>query len=512
MGNKINRGALMYFLIFLGMIVAAFIICVVIMVCVPGFNIFGLSYFNEYESDRIITMEVYSSQEGEQVNVEGQPLKLNLSSAQGPIENIVVDSKIQSVKIYKTNSNQGANYSQFAIDYVTETSGFTTNKGSDPFISVKYYQDKKTLHIVADGPSGFWVTNNNSSITIQIPPSYNTSLINLTVNSNNQTIKIGDSFFEPTNMGPTMLALKTVNLNTTGAVTITNYTSIGESSRGDCSISIGRADFNIPIKADNLTFKVGGGSINFIHPFYVTNKFEFESDGTIVAFSDIYAATLNLKNVYGKLNFKDIFGDVNILTTSSKCEYIFTNISGKLNVGDYAQDTMIDGGSLTVNGNVSGETFIAIKGDVNFSKVTAKTSIKNTSGRIVIPEVLAEVSINTQNGEVTLGEVNSEDGEFVRCGIDAKVEIVTENGRVNAYFNSVHGEAESKSTISTKNGEIKVYLKQGIAYDLTAVTTRNLKYLGNKIEEKTGHWAVGSSPKYLELNSEKADINIESRA
>ena len=57
--KKVNRGFLTYFFIFLGILLAAFLICVVILIFSPGTSIFGLKYFKQDVSESYQATDVY---------------------------------------------------------------------------------------------------------------------------------------------------------------------------------------------------------------------------------------------------------------------------------------------------------------------------------------------------------------------------------------------------------------------------------------------------------------------
>ena len=57
--KKVNRGFLTYFFIFLGILLAAFLICVVILIFSPGTSIFGLKYFKQDVSVGYQETDVY---------------------------------------------------------------------------------------------------------------------------------------------------------------------------------------------------------------------------------------------------------------------------------------------------------------------------------------------------------------------------------------------------------------------------------------------------------------------
>jgi hypothetical protein len=499
MGSKINRGFMFYLFILLAILVGAFLVCAVIMIFVPDFSLFGIKGFNEnLQNVRIINMSVYDNKEDLEENAS-----VSLKSASHPINKIEINSTIHSVKVFKNNELQGGtSFDQFVVIFNSKNFGFTTGEIQKSNITVKYYSDTQTLVIDAVGPEGFSF-GGNASIILQVSPEYVTDNIDLTINSK-RNITIGDSLGETSNPNPATINFKSVKLSTENDITITNYTNIGASARSDCSLKSkdGLITVDTIIKANDLDIEAGERTATFNEEnqsFDLTGKLNITTNGTFVHLGEIKANNIYLKNKYGKIYFKNITGNVFIDKNSSKCDYDFENIIGKLTVGSYLDEDMVEGGEITVNGEILGEVNIAYTGNIKINRILSLTKIKNTKGSVNIEVVYAAVDIKTVDGNITLGTEN------IRVSNRVSVET-TGKGKVLVYFASFDYAESIDSTINTKNGEVEIYLNENVDKDITATTTAKLTYFGEEIETKTGTWAKGVAKKLI-INS-KANIKI----
>lgn len=382
MGKKVNKGFLFYLLLLLGAVLAGFVIWVVILVTVPGTDMFGLSYFKERESTLYDKMTVYATKEDEQSTGD----KVLFRNASYPIENIEIVSNLYSIDIFESNSTDGVNYTEFHININTDLSGFTTDR-KELDISVNYYQDTKTLKIQAITPDGFWVTGNTSSISVQIPSTFDASNINLNVDAGKGSINVGDSKYDA-NLEPNVLELKSANLKANSLISITEYALIGSGSLKDnCSFESagGAISINSKITANNVTIKGHGSNFKFNQngeAFAAANINVEITEGTYIYFGTINATNITLKNTYGKVYFSDITGSVVVSADSKKCDYEFKNITGDLTVGNAAvaaveevspaiPEKKTEGCNIKVEGTISGVVDIHTTGTVTPATLVA---------------------------------------------------------------------------------------------------------------------------------------------
>ncbi len=500
MASKINRGFMFYFFLLLGIVLGVVLIGIVIMIFVPTFTPFGLSAFRENISQRVVNMSVYSDKQDTTINETVQFSNYS-------IENIEINASDCSVKVYKSNSSEGVNYSHFVAIFNVNNFGFTSSEINKSSISINYYADTKTMLIDIQNPEGF-VISNSSSIVLQIPPTYSTQDINLEVSSTN-AITLGDSLTD-SNLTPTTMDLRSVKLKTNNDVLITKYTTIGENLRNNCSIQAGKDVFvNTVIRAEDLTIKAGEAKLKFNEDaaaFDLTGDLSIESNNSFIYFGLFICNNLFLNNSYGKLVFnEDIVANIFIDKESSKCDYDFKNIVGNLTVGSYFDELMVEGGTFNI-GDISGNILMATTANINIDRISRLTRIKNASGKMKINSVDGPVDIKTVDGEIILGEIKNDVG-VITNGVNERLTIeATGKGKVEAYFNSFDYVEDIASKIITKNGDVKIHLRKNMNRNITATTTSNLTYLGVDIEPKTGTWEIGEV-KSLTIDS-KANIEI----
>ena len=486
MGSKINRGFMFYFFLLTGILLGVFLVCVVIMIFVPEFSVFGIRCVNEnYQNVRITEMAVYSNTEE---TTEIDSVLLNSSSYN--IEKIDISSNVHSVKVFKSNNTQGVNFNQFVVIFNSKSFGFTTSEKRSSSLSVRYYTDTKTLRIEATGPESFLNFGENLSIIVQVPPEYSTDNIDLKINTRSN-ISLGDSYNKD-NLYPSIIDFKSVDLQTSaGAISVTNYTTIGENARDNCILKTANnnIEINTIIKANDLTIETGEGTLKFNseeQSFNLTGNLSIKTNNTFVHLGEIVAKNIYLNNTYGKFYFtKDLTGNVYINKQSSNCAYEFLNITGNLTVGSYLDEDMVEGGILSIEEFVTGNVLIAMTGHISIGETLSLTQIKGTNGDITIKDVNAAIQINTVNGNIILGNKENK----VESPIDLQC---TGNGDVTVYFGLLAFIVDT-SRIDIEKGKVDIYLTKNMNRNITATATKSLTYLGVDIESKTGHWVIGEA-------------------
>ena len=508
MASKISHGFMFYLLLVLGIILGAFVICIMLMIFVPDFSLFGVKYFKaNYSESRFIEMDVYANTESTD-NIG----TVNLDAEGYIINNIEINSNLYSIRVVKSSNNPiyGINYGQFVVIFNSNYSGFTTDESAKVEKSINYYQNTGTLSISITGPEGFIKFGNPGSITLQIPPDYNTNNINLNVKTNND-ITIGDRA-SSANLSPSILNLRSINLEGNG-INITNYSTVGLFGTENCSIKTGNGamSINTTINAKDLTIVAGETTLDFNkeqQSFNLSGDLSLTTNNTIVYLGDVNVGLNNvlLNNTYGKIYVKgNIIGNVVVDQNSLKCDYEFKDITGRFFFGNYFDEKFVEGGNIKVDGIITGNVTIATTGKININRIQSLTKIKNTNGAVNIDIINASapVNINTINGNINLGSETNR--------VSSRVNLTsTGSGLINIYFNSFIYSGETPSTINTRNGKINIYLIENMERNISATTTKSLKYLGVEIISKSGEWVVGDEAKLLNISS-SSDIVISNK-
>lgn len=337
--KKLNKGFMFYFGILFAVLVAAFLICVVIMVLSPGTSIFGLKYFKADDHEVYSKMEVYEQTPTEDGSVYTFKGEAFFTDSSYTINKIIITSNAHDIKIVKANP-AFKDPNSFLIDVTNSTHGFSTEKDVDSSKSIRYYTDSGILEILAKVPEGFWVTGNSSSILIQFPISFEASNISLKINGGTGDVQIGDSKTN-SNMNPNCITFKSAQVEA-NSVSVSEYGQIGTPTKLDnCSFIVADGmSFSSAIFAADLTIKSTSGNVSLRENDLAIQaaNVKIESKNATSAYGNVICTTLTLNNIYGSQSFGEVSGDVIVLADSRKCDYSFKKVTS-LKVGEAAKET-----------------------------------------------------------------------------------------------------------------------------------------------------------------------------
>lgn len=337
--KKLNKGFMFYFGIFFAILIAAFLICVVIMVLSPGTSIFGLKYFKADDHEVYSKMEVYEQTPTEDGSVYTFKEEAFFTDSSYTINKIIITSNAHDIKIVKANP-AFKDPNSFLIDVTNSTHGFSTEKDVEASKSIRYYTDSGILEILAKVPEGFWVTGNSSAISIQFPSSFEASSISLKINGGTGDVQIGDSKTN-SNMNPNCITFKSAQIEA-NSVSVSEYGQIGTPTKLDnCSFIVADGlSFETAIFAGDLTIKSTSGNVSLRENDLAIQaaNVKIESKNATSAYGNVICTTLTLNNIYGSQSFGEVSGDVIVLADSRKCDYSFKKVTS-LKVGEAAKET-----------------------------------------------------------------------------------------------------------------------------------------------------------------------------
>lgn len=508
MKKEINRGFLFYFLLLLGIVLGVFAICAVVMIFVPEFSLFGVRAFNEKYSLRKIEMAVYSNIDSETVI---DSVLMNDSSYS--IKRIEINANAHSVKVLKSNDLQGANANQFVAVFNYQKIGFTKSetviKSSG---EVRYYLDTKTLKIDFTSPEGLISLGGAASLFLQIPYDYygDTSNIDLVINAK-QSVVIGDEFSAQGNEHPSTVDFKSVNIKTEKDIFITKYATIGKSGTNNCSFITKNGNITIvpSIKAKDLTIKSNESTVRMNedaddNSFVLNGKFRLITNNSFVHLGNFSASKSILKNIYGKMYFKDITGNIVIDQDSYKCEYKFRNVNGDLTMGSYFDEYMIENGNVSVEESVNGNVVLATTGNIDISKVTGSVTIKNTNGAINLKQSVGAINIESVDGDISLG--SKENRILSRVNV-----LITGKGDLSVYFGGFQYAENIDGHIKGNKSNLKIYLANNMDLNLDVAAGKSLEYLNEKIKKKEYKLTIGVAKKlWIKSNTNVKILSGES--
>ncbi len=326
--KKLNKGFMFYFGIFLAILVAAFLICVVILVLSPGTSIFGLKYFKADEKETYSKMQVYEQTVTADGSVYTFKEEAIIGTSAYPIKKVVISSNAHAISLFKANPAYKDSNS-FLIKVVNSTNGFSTEEDVTSSKSLKYYSDTGILELTASIPQGFWVTGNSSEIRVQVPMSFEASGIDLEILGGTGSVVLGDSKTS-SNMNPNCLTFKSANIKA-NSLNVTEYGQIGTpSQQHDCSLNIENGiSLKTAIFANNLTIKSNGGALSIRKDelaISALNDVTFETKNVTGACGNVICQNLNLINIYGSQKFGNVKGNIIISKSSRNCDYKFDSV------------------------------------------------------------------------------------------------------------------------------------------------------------------------------------------
>lgn len=506
MKGKVGRGFLFYLLLLLGIALGAFAVCVVVMIFVPDFSLFGLRAYNEkYENVRIDKMSVYENVQDTDFN---EKVLIKTSSDTYTINKIEINANAHSVRVIKSNNQQGVNANQFVAVFSYQRIGFTTKELKSTKISVNYYINNKTLRINIESPLGFLNFGGGGTVFLQIPQDYTYDKnIDLIVNAKDSVV-IGDSFSATGNTTPSTIDFKSVNIKTDGDIFVTKYATIGKFAKNDCSFISKKGDItvNTAVQAKDLEIETNEATVRITNEtdssFVLSGDFKLNTNNTFVHLGNFTANKSFLKNIYGKMYFKNVNSNIVIEQDSYKCDYQFENINGSLTMGSYFDEYMVENGNISIRDSITGDVVLATTGNINIEKIIGSIRLKTTTGKTNIKSVTGMVEIVSENGDIALG---SEESRIV-----SKINVLaTGNGKIDIYLGNLQYSEDGESNIKSNKGNIAVYIIKNAPLNLNVEAAKSIEYLGEKQEEKSKSWEIDEAN--LLIIESVSDIKIKEK-
>lgn len=493
MGKKVNRGFFSYLLMFLGVVLAFFVICVVIMIFSPGTKIFGFSYFSEKSGEKeIVSATVY---DGEQ-KVEGETFSLNNSDMQmNDISTIVLKSNIYSINVKQKEKTTDSVKSALTVLVNTTVSGFAKDNKIKTELYCNYFKNTKTLELVANAPTGFLHFNNTAYIDVLFPTEFNKN-INIEIENENGNVYLGNN--STSNIQSNTLNVNKLDVNIkSGTLYSYNYFAIADSTKDSTlKTNNGKINFASSISANNLTVETENGNINLTsESLNVLNEFKVKSNTSFVEIKKATALNFDFDVEGGKIYAGELTGNIVFSQESNSCDFQANKIIGSLLIGTINTDfdKIKTKTSVLIKEEISGKVNITTNGEVNIAKITNSlltSNIRTNSAKVNVSEVEVNLDVVSNSGQIILGKIENSN----TYGIRKQINVTSNSGYVILYFDQV----TANSKVNSKNN-IYAYLKNGDC----KITATASKIILNEEEKESPH-SFGSNPlKTLSLESEK---------
>ncbi|MBO4412490.1 MAG: hypothetical protein J5779_00540 [Clostridia bacterium] len=466
MGKGIKKGFLTYLFIFIGLIIAAFAVCVVIMIVSPGKQIFGISYFNYNETRYVLEADSYNSKDAETSNGK---TTFNGDVEMIEINHFVVNTDNMNVEIVKKSADWRAVEKRLSVQLNLNLRGFVKGKNNNLNIYARFFEDTKTLELNINSPETFINLGNLSTILIELPSNLSNSKT-FEVNTTGGSVNLGGNG-SSTNR-PNVLTAAQIDISTTsGNIETSEYFNLSGASLNSCvKTTSGSLEFSRPIISNNFSFETESGNATFTsETFILTNNFNLKADMSFVEINKINAKNLNLINTNGKIYAGNITGNVIFSEDSANCDIQVKNINGSILIGEKNKETISQTTSVKILESLNGEANIFTKGNIFINNIASgETNIKADGGNVEIVEINATLNISHKNAKITLGKLTDEDDNLLSCEANAKINVIGLNSVVNLYFKNVI----DSSRVENTNGKVFVKLTSAAKIDITAKSVK----------------------------------------
>lgn len=413
--GQIRKGFFFYFGLFVLLLIAIFLVCLVIMMFNPGKTVLWMQYFTANDQERVTkttdgTRDIDWSQ----------------------VTNLEINCSYANVIVQKNNE-----YTLDGVYIVNKAKGFAVAANAIPFDYNVYYEGS-TLKIDMIEPTGFMYFSKDIKIILHASEksSLNFSNLNLKVNTTSGQVEIG---------GTSAKAAEEIRLNSlnvsTGSGTIYVTPMFNTSTLTDLDLYtesgklVSTKDINVPNGTLNgiavncdTSLGTNKGAISYDAINVGAHNLAISCKKGTVAADYISASKVNVACVQGNYKFGDIYGSLNY--TNSEDSIIAPNVVADYISGDF---------TLTTTGNADAEPGIDIK------KIDGAITILADKGKVIIGKANGVVDISSENNlnvDVTIGENNS-----------STKRIINANGDVTVSF---LGNVANSTTIETDKGDIIV--------------------------------------------------------
>lgn len=441
--SKIRKGFFFYFGLFVLLLVAIFLVCLVIMMFNPGATVLWMKYFTPKEEYVKVAKLTDTDEE----------------VAYGGITGITVNCDYANV-IVTANTD----YRDTGIKIINKTRGFTAAKNSKDF---GYTLTKAGTELVLDvqEPTGFLFFSKQIDVLIY---------------SNEATWAYGDNFkltvvsegsanveFGRNKEGEGTIKLHEIDIKTgSGNVTFRDTCDVSQMTGGvRISSTSGR------IGAASTTFSVGSdvelstvkGRINFDTVNVGTNKLILSNTRGAVSINNINAGKVEVACARGNFYFKKVNGDIDF--TKSIDNMISPNITVEEIVGGFKLEADGDKKSVSPEINItkiSGAMFVAAQ--------NGKLNVKEANGQVYV------ISTDSLSENVVIGAANQNN-----------IHLENVKGLLKIGFKGV---VSSNVSLTNKSAKIEVNFTKVARFNTLAKTSGGDDVADSKISISIGNNAV----------------------
>lgn len=438
--SKIRKGFFFYFGLFVLLLVAIFLVCLVIMMFNPGTTVLWMKYFTPKE-ELVVVNKLTDT--GEAV-------------AYGGLSGITVNCDYANV-IVTANKD----YRDTGIKIINKTRGFTAAKNAKDF-GYTLTREGEELVLDVQEPTGFlffskqidvliysnestWAYGDHFKLTVKSEGSGNVEFGRS--KENEGTIKLNAIDIETGSGNVSFLSTCDVSQMTGGVKISTNSGKIGAMS----------TNFGVGRDVELSTVK---GKINFDTVNIGSNNLKITNTKGMVAINNIYAGKTDVSCERGNFVFKKVNGDLEFVAIDA---IISPNIVVDEVVGGFNFEATNKKADSEINiGKISGALFVAAqKGKLNVKEANGQVYVISTdslSENVVIGAANQNnIHLENQKGLLKIGFKGVVSSNVTLTNKSAKIEVnFTKVANFNTLAKKTSGEDVADSDISISIGDNSV--------------------------------------------------------
>ncbi|MBE7076079.1 MAG: hypothetical protein E7375_03335 [Clostridiales bacterium] len=447
--GHIRKGFFFYFGLFVLVLFAAFMICLVVMMFNPGKTVLWMQYFT---GDETIFVDETTDDSKSAINI-------------ADVDNVVIDASISKVTVVKNKD-----YANDGIYIINKAKGFAGAKSNAQF-SYSAKLEGSTLKVSVTEPNGFLYLSKDLEVVVFLNSEKNNNLnhLNLTVKTETGNVYVGE-----TDTGAKAVYLKGLNisttkgnvylrqnLNTSDLQSLSVKTNSGDIYASREIVDNGKAMLGLEISC-NANFETEKGTIAFDILKASGKTINIVCDEGITDISRLYANEVRIACFQGNFRFGSVYANVSFNDSAN------TLLAPNL-IADYIQ------GNFTISGGSEA------KPDINVKKIDGLVNIVADNGSVIIKEAARSVVITSYGAmkvELIAGASNTEQISIRNKSGDIKlgfkgvalgnVDVKSESSKSDVTINFLDG--------AVFTSEVKNF--DGSAYDEGKITL-NLGTTGN---------------------------------
>ena len=478
MADKVKKGFAFYLIMFILLIVAAFVVIVTVMLFSPGKSILGFKYFTNGTDDGKV-LDVIETKV-----IESGTEKSTFSTFKfDNVSQININTNVAAVNVYKSE-----NVFLDTVQIVANSSGFAKAAQNTNF-TIKNFEmiddpadtstsnsanRKKIINIDIVEPEGFLYFSKNFSVNIIVPEKrgeIDSATGELKEDKDGKPILMGNNY----RLENTKINIETkkgkVNIGDSVKKKVEGKNEKGETVMVDPVVSVLNS-----VAPKMLNIKTDSGRINFnkYSEIQLTNSNLVTNTGSITSVVNAYFNDNNsITTQSGKIYFPEVLGRVVYGDNASDYQgYKSAILSLNIGNGKFESEDVRIGVNLTVeNGQfkVNKKMYGLLSTGNSRDKINkAEINVASLSGQLSIPyggnskinvgEVDRDVNIAIKNGSVNIGDIRA----------NRKVRIASEKGNI-----SVAPSATSDVRIETVSGNVKVTFEKGMTSCNTEIVSKS---------------------------------------